>query len=197
MLSCSFCCCCWWKLLDETSIGDGTGWRRIGREVGVWKLDCGHVGDGRKEWWDDLECWVNASPANGWHDEAWRERDPWLLDNVWDGTGFGGMGTLEGSLNLRTKNPCSRVNGTYFGRLGVARRSLCGKRSLGVRAASITWCPRVGDVTVKQDKKLWDDEGICQQSRMVKVMVFPMPAGTQISTSPVPAILMSFPKAVR
>jgi hypothetical protein len=73
---------------------------------------------------------VKVRPADGRYDKACKGEGLWAPDLVSAGAGSGGTETLVGTSNLRTKYPPSRAKGTYFGKSGLARRSLCGKRSL-------------------------------------------------------------------
>ena len=103
------------------------------------------------------------------------------------------MDPWAGISNLRAQYP-SMLNGTYFGKRSSARRRLIGKRILGVQAAIITWC--LFDIMAAHDRKWWGKKGTCQQFRMRKQMYCPA-AKTQMCASPVPSIIMSWPKAVR
>ena len=132
-----------------------------------------------------------ARPANGCYVDACKEMaGVWFVVDVsWGKTDPG-----TGILYLRMKYPSIFVSGMYFGKLGLERWLLWGKRILGAQEAIMTWHPI--DVVVMQERKWCGEEGTCQQFFMHNKIDFPAEK-TRISTSPVPSIVMLFPKAVQ
>lgn len=156
--------------------------------VALWKLTVTGERRGRLGWWSERAAdgwsWYMdgtgalahaAIPANDRNDEACKENN---------GVAFGCIpdtSTGPGIWNSRTKTPPSRVNGTYLGNWGSARRSLCEWIIRGIRPASITCFP--WEITRLHDRKWWGDDGTCQQSLRRKRIDF-VPAKVRTCTSP-------------
>jgi hypothetical protein len=98
--------------------------------------------------------WRSERAANGssWYVDACKELVNWAAVNgSWEE-----MGPWARISNMRTQYPSTFANGTYFSNLGSARWWLLEKRTLGVWAVIMTWCPL--DVVVVQNRK-WCGEG--------------------------------------
>jgi hypothetical protein len=93
----------------ECELYNGSTAETGGWEDEIWRSDRGK------------ECGFNdetAMPANGENDEACKESNGAEAGCIPDAA-------LTGIWNLRTKCPPSRVNGTYLGNWGSARRDFC------------------------------------------------------------------------
>ena len=159
---------------------------KVGHEYGVIKGECEGEGSVRA---------ARERPAKGWFEfmSMCREKTSWAgtLDVV--DSGWEAMDPWSRTSNLRTKYLLTFINRTYFGNFGSARQCLLGNRILGVRDVIMTWCPV--DVMVAQDRKWCGEDGTCQQFHIQNKMNWPA-AKTQICASPIPSIIVSWPKAV-